>query len=420
MNYPNYQGAPAGYPAQQPVPYAQPQPQVSTAPQYAPPQPGYPQQPQPAQPGYGQQPPPPQQLAGPPPTMGDFMTQPAGGGNSLSFMQAGTSYSGFILRTVTRADIEEATEMQDRTKIAKYNDGRVKLIMKVPLLLDQPNPSYPDGTATWIVKAGDRNELLRAMEAAGATVDPELGFMRPAAGDHIVITYTHDQPSRNGMNPKKVKRVDYVVGNGQVPQLQLPPVVQGQVVQSQYGQQGLQAAASAASGYGQPYGQPPVQQVPQYYSPTPAPAGYQQQVPGSTDWQQPQYQQYAQPQPVPQAPPQQPDPALAYQQATGQQMQPMQPPPQQPGPYGQPQADWNPYAQQPAPQAPPMPAPPAPGTYPSAPAQPSAVPPPFNQAPGGPPPDWPADVPFQPGLTLAQARMAQAVKLGVAPQPPQQ
>jgi hypothetical protein len=334
--------------------------------------------------------------------MGDFMTQPAGGGNSLSFVQAGTSYSGYVLRTITRADIEEATEMGDRTKIARYNDGRVKLIMKVPILLDQPHPGYPDGTATWIVKAGDRNELLRAMEAAGAVVDPELGFMRPGAGDHIVITYTHDQPSRNGMNPKKVKRVDYVVGNGQVPAL--PQTVQGQVVQSQYGiAPGYQQAPPQQPGYGQPQ--------PQYYSPTPAPTAlpqYPQQVPGNTDWQQPQQPQYAQPQPVPQAPPQQPDPALAYQQATGQ--------PMQPGPYGQPQADWNPMAQ----QGPPMPASPVPGTYPSAAVQPSAAPPPFNPVPGGPPPDWPADVPFQPGLTVAQARTAQAVKLGMAQQAPPQ
>lgn len=391
MTYPNYPaqqqyppqgpGAP-GYPGQ-PDPYAQPQGQPAYGAQ-----PGYPQQPQPAQPGYGQQPPPPAPVpSGPPPTMSDFYEQPAGGGNSLGFEQVGTRYSGVILRTVTRADIEVATEMGDRTKIAKYQDGRVKLIMKVPILLDQPHPKYPTREATWIVKAGDRNELLRAMEAAGAQPDPELGFMRPGAGDHIMITYTHDQPSRNGMNPKKVKRVDYVVGNGVAPEL--PVAAQAQAMgQVQPGYQ--QAPPQQPSPYGQA--------APQYYSPTPPP----------TQPQQPQYQQVS-PQP-------QYDPALAYQQATGQPMQPYQGQLPPPGPYGQPQADWNPAYQ----QGPPMPASPAQAGYPSGPAQPSGAPSPSNPVPGGPPPDWPADVPFQPGLTVEQARTAQAVKLGMAQQAPQQ
>lgn len=400
MNYPNYQGAPAGYPAQ-PDPYRQPQGQPAYGAQ-----PGYPQQQTPVQPGYGQQPPAPVQLAGPPPTMNEFMTQPAGGGNSLKFEVVGTRYSGFVVRTVSRADLEKATEMGDRTKIAKYPDGREKLILKVPLLLDAPNPQYPDGTATLIIKAGDRNELLRAMEAAGAQVDPEVGFLLPRAGDHIVITYTNDQPSRNGMNPKKVKRIDYTVGNGQVPQL--PQVVPGQVVQSQYGQQPQLQQPQ--------YAQPPQMQM---YSPTPPPT-------------QPQYvpqPQYAQPPQMQMA--QQPDPAQAYYQATGQPLSPQQQ--MQAGPYGQPQADWNPYAQQ-SQQAlpplgfngqvqvtnPPTPASPAPGMSPSGPAQPSGAPFPSNQVPGGPPPDWPADVPFQPGLTVAQARTAQAVKLGMAQQAPPQ
>jgi hypothetical protein len=415
VNYPNYQGAPAGYPAQ-PDPYQQPQGQPAYGAQ-----PGYPQQPQPAQPGYGQQPPPPAPvLAGPPPTMSDFYEQPAGGGNSLSFEQAGTRYSGTILRTVTRADIEVATEMGDRTKVAKYQDGRVKLIMKVPILLDQPHPKYPTGEATWIVKAGDRNELLRAMEAAGAQPDPELGFMRPAAGDHITIVYTHDQPSRNGMNPKKVKRVEYTLGNGTAPALP---------------QQNLQAVAGAASGFGQP--QPGYQQPAPPQQSQPLPGQYSAPVPAASP--NDAYGQYLQnggqpggigpfqfegqpPQPappmqgyLPQQYAQQPDPNLAYQQATGQQMQP--------GPHGQPQADWNPYAaqqfqQQNAQPSFPTPAGPVPGIYPSVTAQPSAAPLPSNPVPGGPPADWPADVPFQPGMTVAQARIAQAVKLGIAQQAP--
>lgn len=365
MTTPQQPYYPQGYPGQDP--YAQPQ----QAPQYG--QPGYPapgappqEQPpqyyQPQQPAPGtsympppQQVPPPPVQAGPPPSLKDWMTQPAGGGNSLSFMQIGTSYSGTILRTVTSADIEVATEMQDRTKIAKYNDGRQKLIMKVPVLLDAPTAQYPDGSVTWVVKSNDRNELLRAMEAAGAQVDPELGFYRIGAGDHISITYTHDQPSRNGMNPRKVKRVEYAVGNGVPPEL---PQAQ------------LQGIATAASGYGQPPQQPAYQQAPQ------------------------------------------PDPNLAYQQATGQPVpQPVVPvTPQQPF---QPQPGVAYQYQEPPQFAPAPPTQPAAGATPGLPpgAQPTAPASPSN--PGGPGPDWPADVKFIPGLTPAQARTAQQFNLGL-------
>lgn len=376
---PNYAPQP-GYPAQPQQPYQQPAPQGYAQPQ-APVQPF--QHPSPD--GFTAP-----ELRNPPvapPSLRDFMNQPAGGGNSLSFMQAGTRYTGTVIRTVTGADVDYATEMQDQTKIAKFRDGREKLIMRVPLLLDQPSAAYPDGTAVWIIKSNDRNELMRAMEAAGAQIDPELGFYRIQAGDWLSVTYTHDQPSGRGLNARKVKVVEYRVGNGvppQMPQFAAPPQPQFTPQQPQW-----QAPPQ------QQFQAPPQQQQQQFQAPPQQ--GYQQYGPQPT-------MQMAPPPPVQYQQPQQPafqDPGAAYQQATGQPM----PPPQQ--------------YQQPVPQGggfPPTQGAPAaqpgftPGAQPTAPASPSngqaGV-----QQPGTPPPDWPADVPFIQGLTPDMARTAAALRV---------
>jgi hypothetical protein len=391
-----------GYPQQpQYAPQAPPQPPYSPAPQGYPaaaPQ-NYPPQVQFQPPGY-----PPQGPAvpeGPPPTLNDFMTQPASaGGKSLPFNIPGTRYIGTVVRTITDADIEQATEVRGGGP-AFHPDGRPKLIMKVPILM-QPSPEYPTGIGVWYVKGNERSELKRAMEAAGAD------YPVPRGGDVIDVTYTHDEPGRSGMSPRKVKRVMYTVGNGIAPEL---PQANA----------GTQPIHPAPAQYQQPGYQPPPNSAPPFQT---AP---------------PQYM---------------PDPALAYQQATGQPMPGFPAPaaagqyatsappamPPAPGPYGQPQADWNPYAQQvpPGPQVPgntgwqqpqyqqnpfPTPVPAAPAAPPSGPVPPSGAPSPSYQqpgaipvtqqavpappqVPGGPPPDWPADVPFIPGLTVDQARVA--------------
>jgi hypothetical protein len=378
VNYP----AQPGYPAQPAPGYAQPQygqPQQGLAPQ----QPGYPaQQPQYQQP-FGQ---PAQQQALPPvpemprATLQDFYDQPVtGGGPPLKFDHPGDRYVGIVTRSVTGADVTPATNLRTG-EISKHPDGRVKYVMKIPLLIT-PSPSFPEGIGVFYAKGNDRPELTRAMEAAGIETDPSTGRLYPPrAGDTIDITFTHEQPNGRGMNPTKVKRIVYTKGNGEPPQMPGAPMVQGQVVQSQY-QQPQQGFAPA-----------PLQQAPQAFNTGPV-------------YQQPQFQ------PVPhlQAPaPPQLDPAQAYQQATGQ---------FQPGPYGQPQAEWNPYAQQP--QQFPTPAQTAPGAPPSGPVPPSGAPSPSSAptAPDGSP--WPADVQFQPGLTPAQARLAQQMNLPGAQQPPQ-
>lgn len=420
MTYPQQ---PYGQPPQYADPYGQPA-QPGYQPQYAPPpQPGYApgtayQPPQYGQPGqamapYGQ-PPVPQQ---PPPeamraSVQDFMDQPAtGGGPSLSFSTPGTRYTGTVVRNVGDPDIQPATDMRTG-EIAKYTDGRVKYVMKVPLVM-QPSAQYPEGIGVWYVKGNDRQELTRAMEAAGCEKDPETGQLYPPrGGDVIDITFTHEQQGRRGMNPTKIKHVTYTRGNGQPPQM--PGAVQGQVIDSQYAQQqSLQAVAQGQSGFPAPPQQPVNAQVygqpAQVQAQPPGPAPQQQVYAQQPNPYQPAPAQYAAPsappmtQPAYQPP--QVDPAAAYAQATGQPMPPQAPPQfaqQYPGQPPQ-SAGWAASGQ--APQGFPTAAPAAPGSMPG--AQPTA--PAFPSSPGQPPADWPADVPFIPGLTPDMARIAAQV-----------
>ncbi len=371
MNYPQYgQGqAPQGYPGQQPG-YGQAQPQFQ--------QPGYPPQ------QFGQQPPaPPQPPPAPRGTLQGFMDQPASGeGKSLSFNTPGTRYVGTVVRDITDADVSVQTDPMTGA-FQTYPDGRQKLVMKIPVLIS-PQPDYPDGTAVLYINHNLRTELSRAMQVAGAD------YQVPKGGDVIDITYTHQQQGqRSNLSPKKMKRIVYTVGQGVPPDLSQ--------LQQQGEMQAMQATGQGQSGF-------PGQQYPsQFQTPAPnyGPPQGQQQVP--QDWTPFQTQTFPPQQQVPMATV--PPPTAYDVQQAAQQLQ------QQPGPYGQPQAPWNPMAQSPQvfqQQAPPMPAANAPGTPPSAPAQPSAVP-----SPSSPPPDWPSDVPFYPGLTPEQARMAAVHNIAV-------
>jgi hypothetical protein len=394
-----------GYPPQAPAdPYAPPQP-PAPAPQYAP-QPGYPapgtayapppQQyyaPPPAPAGY--QPPYPPQPYAPPeppaplPTVSDFFSQPAsGGGKALSFNVVGTVYRCTVVRDVTDADMEHAKELGTRPgmqgAVARHPDGREKVNMKVPVLLDQPTAEYPTGIAVWYVKANERSELLRAMQAAGAPAGP------PRGGDRIEIAYTHDEPSRTGFNPRKVKRVTYTAGNGVAPQLpNAQPPQPVQPVQQPYGYGQVPQVQPQYAGWEQP----PAGGQPGYAFP-PAPAAAPGYAPSASQTTQPAgYAQQPQYVPAPQV--QQPGDAYfgavpnpAYQQPPVQPQFQQAPPPTTPGaPQGAPNGF-------------------TPGAQPTAAASPSN--------PGGPPPDWPADVPFIQGLTPDQARVAALHHIGQA------
>jgi hypothetical protein len=217
------------------APYPPQQPQMPYAPQGYPPQApaGYAPQ------GYPQQPPVPQ---GPPAakgTVAGFFNQPVGGGGpGFKFPVVGTTYQGVIARDVTDADVTQQTDFQTGqiTPSCFYRDGRPKLQMVIPLRLSTgPTAEFPEGTGAWYVKGGaDQQELVRAMTAAGAVPD-ENGVLWPKAGDMLTVTYTHDKPGRAGMNPAKIKQVQYQVGNGQAPAAPVAAPVQ-QVAQQAFSQ----------------------------------------------------------------------------------------------------------------------------------------------------------------------------------------
>lgn len=323
---PQPQGQPV-YPPQAPYP---PQPQAQ--PVY-PPQQGYPQQYAPQ--GYPQQQ---QQPPAPPLAKGsvdDFYGQPAASGKSVSFSgkPIGTSYTGYIARTITNADIQQQTAMNTRLPLT-HPDGSPKFVMIVPLSV-APGPEFPDGRASWYVKGTERAELERAMEAAGVPQTPEGHMPPPEAGALVTITYTGDRPVPN-MSAQKMKAVTYqrpvsANGNGQAP---APPAQ----APAPSPAPAAWAPPATAGSQGQVQFAPP-QYAPPFGGPGPGAmvqgpdGGLVPTGPGGFP-QQPQYvpQQPAQGQP-PFQQPYVPDPAAAYQQAAGQappqaQFQPAAPPPQ--------------------------------------------------------------------------------------------
>lgn len=284
---PNYPTQP-----QYPVAPAQPMPQYPTQPVY--PQQGYAPAPAPA---YPQQPQFPQQYApapayptaptAPPPpagTLDGFFDQPStGGGPSFKFVDAnrvpqiGKTYVGIVARTVTNADIRHQTNSAGVAQT--YKDGRPKLVMIVPMLV-QPSPEFPDGQAGWWVKGQARDELARAMSEAGAPAGP------PEAGAAVSVTLTGTRPVP-GMNPQFLYRVQYARPNGAAPAATPQPVAQiAPVVQQQVP---VQTAPVMSTATGQPVmhqQQTPAQPIPQQVpvpaqaqpvaeqAPTAAPAGF--------------------------------------------------------------------------------------------------------------------------------------------------
>lgn len=259
-----------GYPqqAQQPVqqPYAPPA--------YAPPAGapgGYPPQ------GY---PPVQQQAPLAQGTLDDFYNQPSsGGGPSLKFEQLNTRYVGIVSRPLGPGDVQQQTDTQGRP--LTFRDGSPKWVMKVPLQM-QPSAQYPDGLAQWYVKGGARDELSRAMAAAGAPTGP------PEQGAIIDITFVSTRNSGAGMNPAKVFQVVYTRPQDAGA---ASPAPASQVVQTQ-GQPG-QGAYGQAEIPTQPQQQVQYQQQ---YQPAP-PVAPVAQAPA-----QPVFQQPAAPQ-APAAPP---------------------------------------------------------------------------------------------------------------------
>jgi hypothetical protein len=239
----------------------QPPPMGYPAPQYPQAQPGYPAPPQQygAPQGYGQ-PPAPELAAG---TLDAFYSQPSVGGGAALKFEVGTTHVGIVTREVTHSDVQQQTNPQNGQP-SFFKDGRPKMILKVPLQT-QPTADRPDGLAQWYVGPGARDELGRAMRAAGAPDGP------PEAGAVIQITCTGTRPAGVGMNPAKTYQVVY-----QRPQGAPPAPAQEQP----------QAPAAQAPA---PQYQPPAppQQVQQYQPPAPPQQAPQQAMPPAPPMPQP-------------------------------------------------------------------------------------------------------------------------------------
>jgi hypothetical protein len=256
---------------QMPAQFQQYQPPA--APQYAQPQvpqyPGYPQQaPMPPMPGYPQQnygQAPVNQAPLPQGTLDDFYNQPStGGGPGWKFQQIGQRHVGQVARPLHDGDVQPVTDFRSGA-VVTYRDGRAKMQLIVPLI-------EPGGeAATWYVKGKDRDALAAAMAAAGAPAGP------PEAGAWIMVTYVADKPSGQGLNPTKVKDVQYVRPGADAPAAPAPvaapaaPVQQYQPTAAQF-PQGVAAAPQqpvAPQGLTQPQMPGPI--PPAGVGPTPMP-----------------------------------------------------------------------------------------------------------------------------------------------------
>lgn len=280
-------GHPTPYPQQPAPPAAPPVPQYPPAPsvpqgygqapaQYGYAQPGYPPQVYPGQPapnGWGvpAQPVMPPQ---PPPatgTLDDFYGQPTVGlGKGLKFQDRafGTRYVARVSGPCTVRQLTDFKTGAPRT----WNDGNPRWQLLIPVQI-QPDAEHPDGNAVFYVKGRDKDELNRAMAAAG---EPE-SVRVPPVGSILDITYVEDKPNA-GASPTKIRRIVYTPSNGAA---QPAPVAPQQAY----------APPAAPVQPGQPYGQPA-------YAPQPTAPAYQP-PPAAPQPQQPA--QYAPP-----APPQQP------------------------------------------------------------------------------------------------------------------
>lgn len=245
-------------------PFYQPQYPGQPQQQYAPQQPGYPQQafpPAPAQQGFPQQGYAPQAPPAAPTvplaqgSLSDFYNQPSvGGGPSIAWTDKntqapkpiGTTYVGVVARDVTSSDVQQQTDFKTQQPLF-YRDGRPKFAMKVPLKL-QASQEFPEGEASWFVKGQAKDELQRAMSAAGVDGAPKEGAV-------IAITLVQRRPSGPGMNPANIVQVDYRPGQG------------GQQVAQPTAEVQQPVAAPA-----QQYAPQPVQAQPQYAAQAPQPA----------------------------------------------------------------------------------------------------------------------------------------------------
>jgi hypothetical protein len=105
------------------------------------------------------------------------------------------SISGTVARKMTVGDIRQQTDASG--KPAVYRDGRPKIAMVVPLIIDG------EGEALWMVRGQARDELARAMADAGCAP-----ASMPEAGAELTITAMEPR-TIPGHAPQPVVKVTY-------------------------------------------------------------------------------------------------------------------------------------------------------------------------------------------------------------------
>lgn len=139
-------------------------------------------------------------------TLSDFFGQPVGAvGPALKFVDkpVGFTYTGTVMRDITDADIRPQTN-QRTGQPEFYRDGRPKLVMVIPLRMNEPSPEFPEGTASWWCRGQGREALMTAMAQAGVPAGTA-----PEAGAVISITLIEKRQLPGIAIPQNVFSVTY-------------------------------------------------------------------------------------------------------------------------------------------------------------------------------------------------------------------
>lgn len=146
-----------------------------------------------------------------------FFSQPSSaGGPSWKFngKPIGTTYTGIVARKLTNGDVRVQTNNAGQPVTTR--DGRPKYVLVVPLIVEQ-SPEFPDGRASWWCKGQAREELVRAMAAAGC--DAPTIEQGPEEGARITVKLAGTRQIPN-MNPQLLYEVTYERPAGVVQQAQ--------------------------------------------------------------------------------------------------------------------------------------------------------------------------------------------------------
>jgi hypothetical protein len=130
-----------------------------------------------------------------------FARQRGNSGPAFSWKGAapGKTYEGFVSRGLVDDDVRHQTN--DKGDPQNNKDGSPKWVMIVPMLVSK-STEFPDGFASWWIHGQAKDELSRAMSAAGAASTV------PEAGAFIRVTFTGQKLLSNGWRANQF-RVEY-------------------------------------------------------------------------------------------------------------------------------------------------------------------------------------------------------------------